>query len=148
MKRPHYKTVEAAIRRTMRSFDSEEVMEAVGRSNLGSMNAACLDETYLGVSIDAWEKILAFNGVDSKLYRSERYDCDNFAISLAGTIPMRWDINGCGIVLDWSGGHAYSALIVAGSEGCEIAVVEPQTDRFVLWPGGMYAAEDGLIMFA
>lgn len=148
MAKPHYRTVQSAIRISEKVFDYRQVFDAFAKSPLKELGIQFLDRKYWGVSKEAWQLILSFNGVDKERYKSERYDCDNFAMSLASTVAMRWDINGCGIVCDFSGGHAYCALIIAESDGsASIAVVEPQTDRFILKMDGMYSAENGYVIF-
>lgn len=148
-KRPHYQTVKAAIRKSEKVFTRQEVAAALRASELHNMQNGLLDNKYWAVSRDAWEKILAFNLTDRKAYQSDRYDCDNFAISLAGSVATKWDINGCGIVIDGSGGHAYSALLINNDGKLEIAVVEPQDDWFVIFVGrGHYAAKGGMIILA
>lgn len=148
-KRPHYQTVKAAIRKSEKTFTQQEVGAALRSSELRNLQIGTLDSKYWAVSRDAWEKILAFNLTDRKAYQSDRYDCDNFAITLSGTVAQKWDINGCGIVIDWSGGHAYSVLLINNNGQLEIAVVEPQDDWFVIFVGrGHYTAKSGMIILA
>ena len=148
MSKPKYWDVWRSVRDTKQQFTNDEVKAALRQSHLSKLGGLPLDETYWGVSLETWELILAYNGTDKKRYVKDTFDCDNFAILFAGSVADRFSINGAGIVIDFSGRHAYSALLVATENGLAFATIEPQNDRFVLKTEGMYDAEFGFIMLA
>ena len=53
------------------------------------------------------------------------------------------------MVLDFSGGHAYSAVVIDDNGKLEVAAVEPQSDRTRVAASGhrAYAARNGLVIF-
>ena len=148
MSRPKYWDVWRSVRDTKQQFTNGEVQAALSKSRLSKLGGLPLDETYWGVSLETWQLILAYNGTDKKRYVKDTFDCDNFAILFAGSVADKFGINGAGIVIDYSGGHAYSALLVATADGLAFATIEPQNDQFVIKMDGMYDAEFGFIMLA
>ena len=148
MPKPRYWDVWRSVRDTKQKFTNQEVQAALGESHLSKLGGLPLDETYWGVSLETWQLILAYNGTDKKRYVKDTFDCDNFAILFAGSVADKFAINGAGIVVDYSGGHAYSALLVATENGLAFATIEPQNDRFIIKTDGMYDAEFGFIMLA
>lgn len=148
MPKPKYWDVWRAVRDTKQQFTNAEVKAALRKSHLSKLGGLPLDETYWGVSLETWHLILAYNGTDKKRYVKDTFDCDNFAILFAGSVADKFSINGAGIVIDYSGGHAYSALLVATEDGPAFATIEPQNDEFVIKTEGMYDAEFGFIMLA
>lgn len=146
--KPRYWDVRRAVRRSLTPVSYEQLEAAYLDSSVSGLDLWGLDKSYKAVDRLAWDLILAYSQVDKKKYKADTFDCDNFAVSLAGTVTMKWGLNGIGIILDFSGGHAYSALLVQDEdEGLYIAVVEPQTDEFVITGKGMYKAEQGIIVF-
>ena len=149
MSKPKYWDVWRSVRDTKKEFSNAEVKAALGASHLSKLGGLPLDETYWAVAIETWHLILAYNGTDKKRYVKDVFDCDNFAILFAGSVADKFSINGAGIVIDYSGGHAYSALLVVTEDGAlAFATIEPQNDEFVIKTEGMYDAEFGFIMLA
>lgn len=146
MKKPRYWDVWRAVRDTKRQFTNHQVQDALKESTLSGLQAVPLDRTYWGVSIETWKLILAYTGTDRKKYVKDSFDCDNFAVHLTDVSADKFEINGVGIVVDGSGGHAYCSLLIATKNGLSIATVEPQNDKFILKPEGMYQARAGFIL--
>ena len=149
MPKPKYWDVWRSVRDTKQEFNNNQVKAALKASGLSKLQGVPLDSTYWGVSLETWHLILAYNGTDKKRYVKDTFDCDNFAILFAGSVADKFSINGAGIVIDYSGGHAYSALLVVTEDGSlAFATIEPQNDEFVIKMDGMYDAEFGFIMLA
>ena len=149
MPKPKYWDVWRSVRDTKQEFNNNQVKAALKASGLSKLQGVPLDNTYWGVSLETWHLILAYNGTDKKRYVKDTFDCDNFAILFAGSVADKFSINGAGIVIDYSGGHAYSALLVVTEDGnLAFATIEPQNDEFVIKMDGMYDAEFGFIMLA
>ena len=141
-----YWDVWRSVRDTKQQFTHQQVKAAFDKSKLLQLQDVLLDETYWGVSIETWQLILAYTGVDRKQYVKDSFDCDNFAIHLTDVSADKFEINGVGIVVDGSGGHAYCSLLVVEDGKLSIAIVEPQNDIFILKTEGMYAAKFGFIL--
>ena len=67
------------------------------------------------------------------------YDCENFAERLRVNLAAKHGVNGCMVV--WGDGHAFNAFAVAGTDGPEIVLVEPQSDDVVTELTGAYSVE-------
>ena len=107
------------------------------------------DREFHTVDTRTWEKIFEYDKTSELRYKAEEFDCDNFAVQLAASVNRRWGLTGCGIILDYSGGHAYNAVIAANGI---IYLVEPQTDKWVSIGDSqsgteMYKGEKGIALF-
>lgn len=76
-------------------------------------------------------------------YRPERFDCEDFAALYKVMHAFVLGVNAVGIVVDWTGGHAYNIVIM--SDG-SVNLVEPQNGK-VIKPGakGTFAFKRVLI---
>ena len=92
------------------------------------MNTHYIDLKYFVCSEKDMREIIKFDWTDRKKYVTDFYDCDNYAFNFKAMVARRFGINSVGIVIDWSGGHAYN--IIAFSDG-SMKLFEPQSDR---WP--------------
>ena len=132
MTKPRKRDVMRAIKNGFTYVPYDALKEAFDKSALSKLTFVGLDNEYVVLTRAAWEKVLAWSGVNDYKYKSDTRDCDNFAAALHGTIPLRLGVNTVGYVVDWSGGHAYNAVAVMEEGGpLTIAAVEPQTDGFV-----------------
>ena len=145
MNKPRYWDVWRAVRDSKQQYTKAEVVAALDASPLGLLQDVPVDNNYWGASEDAWHGMLAYTGVDRRRYVSDSFDCDNFAVLFAGIVADKFDINGVGIVVDFSGGHAYCAILIVTDSGLKIGIIEPQNDKFVIKTEGMYAARFGFI---
>ena len=138
-----------------RSATAREVASALRDAGLGKLQPMLLDRTYTALPMATWASILAWSDVDRVQYVAERRDCDNFALALAGQVGLRLSVNGCGVVVDYSGQHAYCVLLVEDTArgGIYARLVEPQSDGLPQVGDSMsgheaYKAERGVILFA
>lgn len=145
MTKPRYWDVRRLVRDSEREFTQVEVVAALNASPLAALQDVPVDNVYWGVSKAAWDGMLAYTGVDRIPYVSDRFDCDNFAVNFAAVVADKFDINGVGIVVDGSGGHAYNSVLIADNDRLSIGIVEPQNDLYVLKAQGMYKARYGFI---
>ena len=146
MKKPRYWDVWRAVRDSKREFTKDEVVAALNASPLTNLQEVPVDSAYWGASEEAWRGMLAYTGVDRIRYVSNAFDCDNFAVLFAGVVADKFDINGVGIVVDYSGRHAYCTVLIVDANGnLSIGIIEPQNDQFVLKTEGMYKADFGFI---
>jgi len=142
------RTLIREIKRLAREVTIDDLQLAWSKSAAKGLGLMILDRRYLAVPEETWRKVLQYSGVDSVPYREESRDCDDFAFALRGELPLKLGLNGVGIILDSSGKHAYSALLVWGENGLEVDFVEPQTDRIISQdPESPYAMRAGTAIF-
>ena len=142
--KPSYWEVRRAVKASRTTISAAQLTEMFHKSPLRHLQLLCLDSRYVILDTHATGLVIAYNGVDLEKYESESYDCDNFAISLAGAIPIKWDCNNIGIVTDFSARHAYNCVPTTDNG---IIVVEPQNDTLFL-DYSPYPAKGGFVLFA
>lgn len=150
--RPPIRKVRSAIKKTEKQFTSQDVAEAFQRSDARRLQLFLFDRTYWVVTEDTWKTILQYNGVDREQYITERYDCDDFSFGFKGGVATKLKINSVGLVVDYSGGHAYCAILVHDNGELRVDFIEPQNDKYVVKGKGMskkeiYAMERGMVIF-
>ncbi|MCE2397314.1 hypothetical protein J4G02_22675 [Candidatus Poribacteria bacterium] len=91
-KRLYRRDVRRIVKRHVCDVSRAEVVEAYRNSRLKNLHGEFLDRRYRALS-----------QVDKKQYRTDYWDCDNFALALCGQVPMWFDVNGVGLVVDYSG---------------------------------------------
>lgn len=110
--------------------DSSDVAEAVARvldeRNMDTdIEWVWLDATYvLPSKVPPWVDAI----VDLLPYRPERFDCEDYSFLYKTMAALFLGVNAVGVVIDWSGGHAYN--IVVTSVG-HVHFVEPQNGELV-----------------
>jgi hypothetical protein len=75
---------------------------------------------------------------DLLLYRPGRFDCEDYALTYKTLIAMLMGINTVGVVIDWSGAHAYNIVMTADGtvslyepqEGCVVEVGAEERHEF------------------
>ena len=104
-----------------------------------------LDSKYWTCTRLDFDAIIRWDWTDKKRYISEKYDCDNFAFSFKARMDRRFHLNNVGLVIDYSGGHAYNCVVFSDGKA---ELFEPQGDRFVTDKigTGQYKCESGLII--
>lgn len=135
------------IRNTEVRVSEKDLLKAWKDSLGQKLDTVVFDSKYWGVPLATWEMILKYSGIDSGQYRSDRYDCDDFAIAFRAEVSKKFSINGCGIVVDLSGGHAYNALLVTEGQELSIRFLEPQNDKLIITPKGQYRMTKGYVIF-
>lgn len=141
------------IKQTAVQVRSREVISAVYDSGLRRLRPMLLDATFTALPMSTWQAILKWSDVDRVRYVASRRDCDNFALALSGQVSLRLAVNGCGVVVDYSGCHAYCCLLVADGDDLQVVLCEPQSDGLpkagdTLSGHEAYKAEQGFILFA
>ena len=102
-----------------------------------------LDAKYWVCDREEFNKIVKWDWTDNKKYVAEKYDCDNFAFSFKAMVDRRFGVNNVGLVIDYSGGHAYNIIVF--NDGT-VRLFEPQTDKWPRLGTGMYKFEEGKIL--
>jgi len=86
-----------------------------------------LDTKFWMVNKEQMRKIVEEDMTDERKYQKSLFDCDNFSLMFVTHLADTYDINQAGIVLDYSGAHAYNVMIYPDKS---IELFEPQIDRF------------------
>ena len=107
------------------------------------MEIFALDNKYQVTTQKDMKKIIDCDWTDNKKYVAEKYDCDNFAFSFKAMVDRRFGVNNVGLVIDYSGGHAYNIIVF--NDG-SVRLFEPQTDRWARVGTGQYKFEEGKIL--
>jgi len=107
------------------------------------MEIMSLDLKYFLCDETDMKAIIKWDWTDNKKYVKEKYDCDNFAFSFKAMVDKRFGLNGVGLVIDYSGGHAYN--IVVFQDG-SVKIFEPQSDRWPKAGRGKYKFQNGSIL--
>lgn len=151
--RQHVDTELAELQRdvlsTAREVTGQELYTACNRSEIGiSMQELPLDSRYKILPMETWWRFLRWSGVNNLKYVPDFLDCDDFAFILKAECHRELQVNGIGLVIDFSGQHAYNCIGVdEGSGKIGIATIEPQNDQLIVTYESMYDAESGLIIF-
>lgn len=106
------------------------------------------DGEYWCPTQDAFDQIVDDCRVKSKDYVDWRFDCNNFAFYFQSQVAYEYGVNSVGAVIDYSGQHAYNAIVYADGS---CALYEPQSGEFVNRGDEMsnheaYAFDDGFII--
>ena len=121
-------------------------LNIASRKTLGALTHVGLDRTYTAVARATLVEALRVNRVSEDPYIAEDYDCDDFAIALKAGLA-RVGMTAVGIVIDYSGEHAYNAVGITTGDGVHVELVEPQSDLFVVAGQGEYAAKAGYVVW-
>jgi len=107
------------------SWISSQLMRAgfVG----GEVHRLPLDSRYWVCTKKDFQDWIEWDWTNGKKYIAEEYDCDNFAFSFKARCDRKIGINAVGLVIDYSGGHAYN-LVVFSDVAPEL--FEPQNDSW------------------
>ena len=148
-KRLYRRDVRRVVKRHVCDFSRAEVVKAYRNSQLNNLHGVFLDRRYRALPTDIWKLILEYTQIDKKQYVSEYWDCDDYAKAFAAQVPLFFACNGVGIVYDFSGGHAYNAILVADKrDHLAVVGVEPQNDGWgIAQTSIMYKATQGYTIF-
>ena len=128
----------------VRSCISQFGLDYANKKNITyNMEILSLDKKYLVTNLKDMKKIIEWDWTDNKKYVAEKYDCDNFAFSFKAMVDRRFGVNNVGLVIDYSGGHAYNIIVF--NDGA-VRIFEPQTDRWPRLGTGLYKFENGKIL--
>ena len=134
------------IKRNAKEHSSNEVREAIQKADI-PMEFLQMDNKYWSLPTWIWKNIIEKTKVDRKTYTGDFFDCDDFAVLFRAKCTDTFGVNGVGIVVDYSGGHAYN-LILARERG-QIAIkwLEPQNDVIMdeLGESKLYKGTNGFI---
>ena len=104
-----------------------------------------LDSKYWACGRLDFEAIINWDWTDKKRYVKQKYDCENFAFSFKARMDRRFHLNNVGLVVDYSGSHAYNCVVFADGTA---ELFEPQNDMIVTkqMGKGLYKCESGFIV--
>jgi len=96
-----------------------------------------LDGTYQTPTRDGFRAITAQDLTNLLAYEQAEFDCENFALLFAALAARDYGINTVGVVVDWSGAHAYNVVVY---DDQSIEFYEPQSDSF--YPPSDFPVDD------
>ena len=117
-----------SIERT--NVDAKFVGEAVNsyiNENAKNGNRLPMDGEYYTCSKEDIQKIVDEDQTNRNEYKEAEYDCENFAFSFMANAQKEYGITTIGLVIDWSGGHAYNIFVY---EDGSVELYEPQSDTY------------------
>ena len=142
----YLKDLRKFVRKAKRTVSSTDVERVHAKSELRTLQFVPLDTSYVALPADVWDLFLQYSGVDRIQYKSDTMDCDDFAQILAGECKRKLHVNGIGLVVDFSGKHAYNALLAYEGSELSLLTIEPQNDKIIINRSGMYAAQYGFLL--
>ena len=110
---------------------SEQVIKAINKL-APEWQVLCLDGTYQTLPHSQWISLASGCPSRNKKYALPDKDCNDFAAIFYGWVRQTyWGLNGCGLVLDWGGKHAYNVVIAYNDVLKEVdpLFIEPQHDN-------------------
>ena len=132
-----------------RKVKADEVRHALEVA-IGSdgVQVICLDSEYKVVPEAEMMDVVRATRTSVEQYVPEYHDCDSFARELWARIPNQSGLNSVAMVIDFSGKHAYNAIVVAkGESDVAVKFVEPQADaEFKLHSQPCYILSNGLVL--
>jgi hypothetical protein len=106
---------------------SQEDIEAAVSDQYGEAAAEdilFLDGRYFSTDSEGFDSMDRLDVIEYLPYRPARFDCENFADLFKTTSALIFGVNTVGVVIDWSGGHAYNIVYL---EDGSVFLYEPQT---------------------
>ena len=149
-KRCYKRNIKKQIEAQHQLVDADKVMKLFNKKKFNGIQPILLDRKYKVPTYEVWVNILDRNRVDRRFYKPEHFDCDDFAKIIYAYSSKEFELNSCGLVLDWSGRHAYNVFLFINLENkLDFSFFEPQDDCFLkenyLFTG-QYALKDGMII--
>ena len=131
------------IKKDRKVFDADDVRSAWQKNtDLAHFQLLLDDDEYYGLPEDTWQKIMEDSDTKTYKYIPEFRDCDDFAFIFKGELAQS-AINGCGIVFNSGGKHAYNVVIVNTDKGPSFKFIEPQLDKWIITGSKPYYAKQG-----
>ena len=130
-----------------RKVESRDVEAAVLKAAGTGVQLIPLDTTYWVASEADTLALAQDTHTSAKQYVAERFDCDDFAFLFKGLMSGKEGLNSVGLVIDFSGKHAYCVAVVDTPKGVVARFIEPQRDAYVrLHTAPCYKLASGIIL--
>ena len=125
------RVIASDLERDGRDFSRDQVRTSFAASPLRRLQCVTLDKTYRVAPEAIVRRMVERSKVDDRKYVAERFDCDDFALLFKAECARWWRLNSVGMVADFSGGHAYTAVLTHADGVLSWIVIEPQSDGIV-----------------
>jgi len=104
-----------------------------------------LDGKYYLTNQSNFLNIIAWHWVDSREWVKDKFDCENFAITLKADVDWYFGLNQVGIVIDYKAGHGYNLVVFPDGK---VMLLEPQNDRMFVWPNlsSLYVLKNAFVL--
>ena len=90
-----------------------------------------VDDKYRALKIEDWHRVMAASDTSSYRYTASYFDCNSFALAFKAEVS-RLLVNGCGLVLDYTGHHAFNLALIAGQDKPTFRFIEPQAENWIV----------------
>lgn len=114
------------------TISASDLSDAVKASPASALQLHLSDSQYTVVDQTTWAQVMQVFAKVYLPYTPEKRDCDDYAFAFRGNVPMAFELNSVGIVIDYTGQHAYNIVVTKEDDGLHVKLVEPQSDSFVL----------------
>ena len=121
-------------------ISANDIGTLLHEAGAGKLSFFPLDQEYTAVEESILLEFLNDDKTNHVSYVAGSWDCDNFATELCSEASKVIG-NCCGIVVDYSGGHAYNVFVVHNDQVAKLVFVEPQSDQIVVKGDTLSTAE-------
>ena len=91
-----------------------------------------IDSKYRALRTEDWKKVMNDSDTRTQKYIADFYDCNHFAFLFKAEVGLLL-VNGCGLVLDFSGQHAFNVAVIGDdSKKPAFRFIEPQGDNWII----------------
>ena len=109
-----------------------------------SVRRLAFDKDYYTCSYFDFEKIRRLNINELVTYQPQVFDCDDISTLFKSFVSLVCGLNNVGIVIDYSGRHAYNVVILSNGV---VKFYEPQTNEYIrLSNTGEYQLKQGVVL--
>ena len=131
------------IKKDRTIYTAKQVRDAwQSNTKLSHFNLLLDDSQYYGLPQGTWEKIMSESDTHSYKYIPEFRDCDDFAFLFKGEL-VQAAMNGCGLVFNTGGKHAYNVGLISGKDAPSFRFIEPQEDNWIITDSEPYYSSAG-----
>jgi len=116
------------------------VKNQAGKIVLNNPNLKALDSQYALLTKKQVEDFLKSDWTNFRLYRKEKFDCDDFAIILWGKFHEKF--GNCSVGFACSDEHAFNFCV---DESRKLWIIEPQTDKIFTTSNKKYEIKFAMI---
>ena len=113
----------------MIEINFKQLRKAV-KKNFPRLKIIGLDYKYWSVSLPEAKELIKKDKSDLLNYKSEKYDCDDFARAFCVNM-IRQGYTSVGTVVDLLGAHAYNLIVTIENDNLQARLFEPQNDNFI-----------------
>ena len=120
-------------------YSLSEIKAALAKSPVHRLELKQTDDKFVLLDKETTAGKLREIGLQAKKWKADVSDCDKFSFAEYGLAGLDEHLNGCFVVVDYSGGHSYNAVLYChpsqkmadGRPEIAVDIWEPQSGEFV-----------------